>query len=312
MDGFDGSKGVIILAATNRPESLDKALLRLGRFDRRIPVELPDLAGCEAILRVHAKKIMLEENVNLTAIARATSGTSGAELANIMNESALRAVKCNRHIVNQTDLEEAVEVIVAGYQRKGKVINPKEKRIIAYHEIGHALVAAKQNHSDPVTKISIIPRTSGALGYTMQTPEKDTNLLSKEEMLDKISTYTGGRAAEELVFGTFTSGASNDIEQATRLARSMVTRFGMSQEFDIMALETLSNRYLSGDSSLICSPQTAAHIDKEVLSIIQSCYKKASDILLQNQEVLHRLATFLLEKETIGGEEFRNLLNSPA
>lgn len=312
MDGFDGSKGVIILAATNRPDSLDKALLRPGRFDRRIPVELPDLAGREAILKVHAKKIMLEENVNLTAIARSTSGTSGAELANIINEAALRAVKYNRSIVNQTDLEEAVEVIVAGYQRKGKVISPKEKRIIAYHEIGHALVAAKQSHSDPVTKISIIPRTSGALGYTIQTPEKDSKLLSKEEILDKISISTGGRAAEELVFGTFTSGASNDIEQATRLARSMVTRLGMSKEFDMMALETLSNQYLGRDSTLICSPETAAQIDQEVLSIIQSCHQKALNILLKNQDTMHRLAAFLLEKETITSEEFKNLLNSPA
>lgn len=311
MDGFDGSKGVIILAATNRPDSLDKALLRPGRFDRRIPVELPDLAGREAILKVHCKKIMLEENVNLTAIARATSGTSGAELANIVNEAALRAVKCNRRIVNQSDLEEAVEVVVAGYQRKGKVISPKEKRIVAYHEIGHALVAAKQTNSAPVTKITIIPRTSGALGYTMQVPEEDTNLLSKEEAFNKIATYTGGRAAEELIFGTFTSGASNDIEQATRLARSMVTRLGMSSEFDMMALETVSNQYLSGDASLSCSADTAARIDAEVLSIIKSAHQKATQILTENQDALHRLAAFLLERETITGQEFMELLEQP-
>ncbi len=309
MDGFDGSKGVIILAATNRPDTLDKALLRPGRFDRRIPVELPDLAGREAILKVHAKKIMLDENVDLTAIARATSGTSGAELANIINEGALRAVKCNRRIVNQTDLQEAVEVIIAGYQRKGKVISPKEKRIVAYHEIGHALVAAKQTDSAPVTKITIVPRTSGALGYTMQVPEEDTNLLSKEEALNKIATYTGGRAAEELIFGSFTSGASNDIEQATRLARSMVTRLGMSSEFDMMALETVSNQYLGGDASLTCSAETAARIDAEVLSIIKTAHQKALDILTENQDKLHRLAAFLLERETITGEEFMEILN---
>ena len=309
MDGFDGSKGVIILAATNRPDTLDKALLRPGRFDRRIPVELPDLAGREAILKVHAKKIMLDENVDLTAIARATSGTSGAELANIINEAALRAVKYNRRIVNQTDLQEAVEVIIAGYQRKGKVISPKEKRIVAYHEIGHALVAAKQTNSAPVTKITIVPRTSGALGYTMQVPEEDTNLLSKEEALNKIATYTGGRAAEELIFGTFTSGASNDIEQATRLARSMVTRLGMSSEFDMMALETVSNQYLGGDASLTCSADTAARIDAEVLSIIKEAHKKALTILTENQDKLHRLAAFLLERETITGEEFMQILN---
>lgn len=309
MDGFDGSKGVIILAATNRPETLDKALLRPGRFDRRIPVELPDLQGREAILKVHSKKIMLDENVDLTAIARATSGTSGAELANIVNEAALRAVKCNRRIVNQTDLEEAVEVIIAGYQRKGKVISPKEKRIVAYHEIGHALVAAMQTDSAPVTKITIIPRTSGALGYTMQVPETDTNLLSKEEALNKIATYTGGRAAEELVFGTFTSGASNDIEQATRLARSMVTRLGMSSEFDMMALETVTNQYLGGDASLTCSADTAARIDAEVLSIIKQAHEKAYNILKENEDKLHILATFLLERETITGEEFMQLLH---
>ena len=312
MDGFDGSKGVIILAATNRPDTLDKALLRPGRFDRRIPVELPDLAGREAILKVHAKKIMLDEKVDLMAIARATSGTSGAELANIVNEAALRAVKCNRRIVCQSDLEEAVEVVIAGYQRKGKVISPKEKKIVAYHEIGHALVAARQSHSAPVTKITIVPRTSGALGYTMQVPEGDTNLLSKEEAFNKIATYTGGRAAEELIFGTFTSGASNDIEQATRLARAMVTRLGMSKEFDMMALETVSNQYLGGDAALACSADTAARIDSEVLAIIKEAHAKATEILKKDEDKLHRLAAFLLERETITGEEFMQLLEEDA
>ena len=312
MDGFDGSKGVIILAATNRPDTLDKALLRPGRFDRRIPVELPDLAGREAILKVHAKKIMLDEKVDLMAIARATSGTSGAELANIVNEAALRAVKCNRRIVCQSDLEEAVEVVIAGYQRKGKVISPKEKKIVAYHEIGHALVAARQSHSAPVTKITIVPRTSGALGYTMQVEEEDTNLLSKEEAFNKIATYTGGRAAEELIFGTFTSGASNDIEQATRLARAMVTRLGMSKEFDMMALETVSNQYLGGDAALACSADTAARIDSEVLAIIKEAHAKATEILKKDEDKLHRLAAFLLERETITGEEFMQLLEEDA
>ena len=312
MDGFDTTKGVIILAATNRPESLDPALLRPGRFDRRIPVELPDLAGREAILKVHAKKIMLDEKVDLMAIARATSGTSGAELANIVNEAALRAVKCNRRIVCQSDLEEAVEVVIAGYQRKGKVISPKEKKIVAYHEIGHALVAARQSHSAPVTKITIVPRTSGALGYTMQVPEEDTNLLSKEEAFNKIATYTGGRAAEELIFGTFTSGASNDIEQATRLARAMVTRLGMSKEFDMMALETVSNQYLGGDAALACSADTAARIDSEVLAIIKEAHAKATEILKKDEDKLHRLAAFLLERETITGEEFMQLLEEDA
>ncbi len=312
MDGFDGSKGVIILAATNRPDTLDKALLRPGRFDRRIPVELPDLAGREAILKVHSKKIMLDEKVDLKAIARATSGTSGAELANIVNEAALRAVKCNRRIVCQSDLEEAVEVVIAGYQRKGKVISPKEKKIVAYHEIGHALVAARQSHSAPVTKITIVPRTSGALGYTMQVPEEDTNLLSKEEAFNKIATYTGGRAAEELIFGTFTSGASNDIEQATRLARAMVTRLGMSKEFDMMALETVSNQYLGGDAALACSADTAARIDAEVLTIIKEAPAKATELLKKDEDKLHRLAAFLLERETITGEEFMQLLEEDA
>ena len=308
MDGFDGSRGVIILAATNRPETLDKALLRPGRFDRRIPVELPDLEGREAILKVHARKIMLDEKVDLLAIARATSGTSGAELANIINEAALRADKCIRRIVNQSDLEEAVEVIIAGYQRKGKVISPKEKQIVAYHEIGHALVAARQSHSAPVAKITIVPRTSGALGYTMQVPEEETNLLTREEAFNKIVTYTGGRAAEELIFGTFTSGASNDIEQATRLARGMVTRLGMSEEFDMMALETMTNQYLGGDASLTCSADTAARIDAEVLSLIKKAHQKASDILQKDQDLLHRLAAFLLERETITGGEFMEIV----
>ncbi|HKM00468.1 MAG TPA: ATP-dependent zinc metalloprotease FtsH, partial [Sedimentibacter sp.] len=279
MDGFDGRKGVVILAATNRPESLDKALLRPGRFDRRIPVELPDLAGREAILNVHAKNVKLEENIDFNAIARATAGASGAELANIINEGALRAVKNGRDKAIQEDLEEAVEVVIAGYQRKNAVISPKEKKIVAYHEIGHALVAAKQTESAPVHKITIIPRTSGALGYTMQVAEEETFLLSKEEAFNKIATFTGGRAAEEVVFNTFTTGASNDIEQATKLARAMVTRYGMSEEFGMMALESIGNPYLGGDSSLTCSSVTSSKIDNEVLKIIKSAHQKATDIL---------------------------------
>ena len=309
MDGFDGKKGVMILAATNRPEVLDKALLRPGRFDRRIPVELPDLAGREAILKVHAKKVKLESNVDFNAIARATSGASGAELSNIVNEAALRAVRCNREFVVQSDLEESVEVVIAGYQRKNAVISPKEKEIVAYHEIGHALVAAKQTDSAPVHKITIIPRTSGALGYTMQVEEGEKSLLSKEEAFNKIATFTGGRAAEELIFGTFTSGASNDIEQATKLARAMVTRFGMSKDFDMMALETVNNQYLGGDTSLTCSPEMAGKVDEEVLDIIKSAHEKAINILKENIDKLHELAHFLLEKETITGEEFMNILN---
>ena len=309
MDGFDGKKGVMILAATNRPEVLDKALLRPGRFDRRIPVELPDLAGREAILKVHAKKVKLESNVDFNAIARATSGASGAELANIVNEAALRAVRCNREFVVQSDLEESVEVVIAGYQRKNAVISPKEKEIVAYHEIGHALVAAKQTDSAPVHKITIIPRTSGALGYTMQVEEGEKSLLSKEEAFNKIATFTGGRAAEELIFGTFTSGASNDIEQATKLARAMVTRFGMSKDFDMMALETVNNQYLGGDTSLTCSPEMAGKVDEEVLDIIKSAHEKAINILKENIDKLHELAHFLLEKETITGEEFMDILN---
>ena len=309
MDGFDGSKGVIILAATNRPETLDKALLRPGRFDRRIPVELPDLEGRAAILKVHAKKVMVDENVDFMAIARATSGASGAELANMVNEAALRAVKQNRRIVNQSDLMEAVETVIAGYQRKNKVLNPREKRIVAYHEIGHALVAAKQTNSAPVAKITIVPRTSGALGYTLQVPEEETNLLSREEAFNKIATFTGGRAAEELFFGSYTSGAANDIEQATRLARNMVTRLGMSKEFDMMALATVNSQYLGGDASLVCSEGTAEKIDQEVLELIKSAHAKAMEILKDNVDKLHELAAFLMERETITGEEFMEILN---
>lgn len=309
MDGFDGKKGVVILAATNRPESLDKALLRPGRFDRRIPVELPDLAGREAILKVHAHKVKMENNIDFNAIARATSGASGADLANIINEGALRAVKDGRMRVSQNDLEESVEVVIAGYQRKGAVISQKEKEIIAYHEIGHALVAAKQTDSAPVHKITIIPRTSGALGYTMQVDEGERVLMSKEEAFNKIATFTGGRAAEELIFNTFTSGASNDIEQATKIARSMVTRLGMSKNFDMMALETLNNPYLGADTSLTCSADTAAKIDEEVLAIIKRAHEKAINILKENTEKLHELARYLLEKETITGEEFMAVLS---
>lgn len=309
MDGFDGKKGVVILAATNRPETLDKALLRPGRFDRRIPVELPDLAGREAILKVHAKSVKTDDHIDYTAIARATSGASGAELANIVNEAALRAVKCGRDRVIQEDLEESVEVVIAGYQRKSAVISPKEKQIVAYHEIGHALVAAKQTNSAPVHKITIVPRTSGALGYTMQVAQEDSVLMSREEAYNKIATLTGGRAAEELIFSSCTSGASNDIEQATKLARAMVTRLGMSKEFDMMALETVNNQYLGGDASLACSEQTAAKIDAEVLSIIKQAHEKAAGILKEHVEKLHELAAYLLEKETITGEEFMEILN---
>ncbi len=309
MDGFDGKKGVVILAATNRPESLDKALLRPGRFDRRIPVELPDLAGREAILKVHAKKVRLEDNVDFNAIARATAGASGAELANIINEGALRAVKNGRNKTSHEDLEEAVEVVIAGYQRKNAVISPKEKKIVAYHEIGHALVAAKQTESAPVHKITIIPRTSGALGYTMQVAEEEQFLLSKEETFNKIVTFTGGRAAEEVVFNTFTTGASNDIEQSTKLARAMVTRYGMSEEFDMMALESVSNPYLGGEASLACSSVTSSKIDDEVLRIIKSAHEKAINILKENANKLHELANYLLEKETITGDEFMEILN---
>lgn len=309
MDGFDGKKGVVILAATNRPESLDKALLRPGRFDRRIPVELPDLAGREAILKVHAKNVKMDDNIDYNAIARATAGASGAELANIINEGALRAVKSGRNFTTQEDLEEAVEVVIAGYQRKNAVISPKEKKIVAYHEIGHALVAAKQTESAPVHKITIIPRTSGALGYTMQVAEEEQFLLSKEEAFNKIVTFTGGRAAEEVVFNTFTTGASNDIEQATKLARAMVTRYGMSEEFDMMALESVANPYLGGESSLACSSVTSSKIDDEVLKLIKKAHEKAKNILKKNEDKLHELASYLLEKETITGDEFMEILN---
>jgi len=310
MDGFDGKKGVVILAATNRPESLDPALLRPGRFDRRIPVELPDLGGREAVLKVHACKIKTDKNIDFKSIARATAGASGAELANIINESALRAVRNGRKEVSQNDLEESVEVVIAGYQRKNAVISHKEKEIIAYHEIGHALVAAKQKNSSPVHKITIIPRTSGALGYTMQVDENEHVLLSREEALARISVLTGGRSAEELIFSTCTSGASNDIEQATKLAKAMVTRYGMSSSFDMIALETVNNQYLGGDSSLACAPETAAKIDDEVNRIVKSQHEKAIGILSENIDKLHELARFLLEKETITGEEFMSILNN--
>ena len=310
MDGFDGGLGVVILAATNRPESLDKALLRPGRFDRRIPVEMPDLAGRESILKVHASNVKTENNIDYNVIARATSGASGAELANIVNESAIAAVKDKRDLVSQRDLEEAVEVVIAGYQRKGAVISDKEKKIIAYHEIGHALVAAIQTNSDPVHKITIIPRTSGALGYTMQVSESESVLMSKEDAFNKITTYTGGRAAEEIIFNIVTSGASNDIEQATKIARAMVTRFGMSDKFGMVALETVNNPYLGGDASLTCSSETASKVDEEVLSIIKEAHLKASTILKENIDKLHELSHYLLEKETITGEEFMKILNN--
>ena len=309
MDGFDGKKGVVILAATNRPEMLDPALLRPGRFDRRVPVELPDLAGREAILKVHAQKVKLQDSIDLNAIARATSGASGAELANIINEAALRAVRMGRVAVSQNDLEESVEVVIAGYQRKNAVISPKEKRIVAYHEIGHALVAAKQTESAPVHKITIVPRTSGALGYTMQVDEGEKNLMTKEEVFNRIATLTGGRAAEELIFGTFTTGASNDIEQATKLARAMITRYGMSRDFDMVALETVTGKYLGGDTSLACADTTAAKIDEEVVEMVKKAHEKAISILKENAAKLNELAQYLYEKETITGEEFMEILN---
>lgn len=308
MDGFDGKKGVVILAATNRPESLDPALLRPGRFDRRIPAELPDMTGREAILKVHAKKIKADSNIDFKTIARATAGASGAELANIINEAALRAVRNGRKTVIQSDLEESVEVVIAGYQRKNAVISPKEKEIIAYHEIGHALVAAVQKDAAPVHKITIIPRTSGALGYTMQIDEGEKFLMTKEEALARITVLTGGRSAEELIFGTCTSGASNDIEKATQLARAMVTRFGMSESFDMIALETENDRYLGGNTSLICSTETAAGIDDEVNRLVKKCHEKAAEILTEKIDKLRELAGFLLEKETVSGEEFMNIL----
>ncbi|MEY8323741.1 ATP-dependent zinc metalloprotease FtsH [Lachnospiraceae bacterium 54-11] len=310
MDGFDGSKGVVILAATNRPESLDPALLRPGRFDRRVPVELPDLAGREAILKVHARKIKLGDNVDFNAIARAASGASGAELANMVNEAALRAVREGRQYVTQADLEESIEVVIAGYQKKNKVLSDKERLIVSYHEIGHALVAALQNNSAPVTKITIIPRTSGALGYTMQVDEGEHNLMSKEELENKIATFTGGRVAEELIFHSITTGASNDIEQATRLARAMITRYGMSEEFGMVALETISNQYLGGDASLACSENTAREIDRKVIESVKNQYEKAKKLLSDNLDKLHELAKYLYEKETITGDEFMEILNA--
>lgn len=308
MDGFDGSKGVVILAATNRPESLDKALLRPGRFDRRIPVELPDLKGREAILKVHARNVRMADNIDYGTLARATAGASGAELANIINEGALRAVKMHRNVVEQEDLEESIETVIAGYQRKGAVISLAEKKVIAYHEIGHALVAAMQKHSAPVHKITIIPRTNGALGYTMQISENDSVLMTKEELFNKIVTMTGGRSAEEVVFGSITGGASNDIEQATKLARSMVTRLGMTEEFDMMATEVVANRYLGGDAALQCSETTAGKIDAKVLALIKEAHAKARTILQDNRNKLDVLAQYLLEKETITGEQFMALL----
>lgn len=309
MDGFDGRKGVVILAATNRPETLDKALLRPGRFDRRIPVELPDLKGREAILKVHAENVKMEGGIDFGTIARATSGASGAELANIINEAALRAVRMGHNRVKQEDLMESVEVILAGYQRKGAVISPEEKKIIAYHEVGHALVAAKQKNSAPVQKITIIPRTSGALGYTLQVDEGEKSLMSKEELFNKIATFTGGRVAEELKFGSITTGASNDIEQATRLARGMITRFGMSEEFGMVALETINNQYLGGDTSLACSNETATKIDAAVVAVVKQAHEKAVGIIRENMNKLDEIAQFLLEKETITGEEFMEILN---
>ena len=311
MDGFEGNNGVIILAATNRPESLDPALTRPGRFDRRVPVELPDLKGREAILRVHAKKVKLEPDVDFTAIARMASGASGAELANIVNEAALHAIRSGRKLVSQSDLEESIEVVIAGYQRKNSILTDKEKWVVAYHEIGHALVAAKQTNSAPVQKITIIPRTSGALGYTMQVDEGDHYLMTKEELENKIATLTSGRAAEEVVFGSITTGASNDIEKATKIARAMLTQFGMSDEFDMVALETVTNQYLGGDSSLACSAKTQDEIDGLVVKLIKEQHKKARDILSENRKKLDELAKFLYGRETITGEEFMEILNKP-
>ena len=309
MDGFEGNNGVIILAATNRPESLDPALTRPGRFDRRVPVELPDLKGREEILKVHARKIKVAEDVDFGKIARMASGASGAELANIVNEAALRAVRDGRRFANQSDLEESIEVVIAGYQKKNAIMTDHEKHIVAYHEIGHALVAAKQTHSAPVQKITIVPRTSGALGYTMQVEEGNHYLMSKEEMENKIATFTGGRAAEEVVFGSVTTGASNDIEQATKLARAMITRYGMSEDFDMVAMETVTNQYLGGDTSLACSAETQAQIDRQVIALVKKQHDKAVKILTENREKLDELARFLYEKETITGEEFMGILD---
>ena len=309
MDGFDGKKGVVILAATNRPDSLDPALLRPGRFDRRVPVELPDLKGREEILKVHAKNISVGDNVDYNAIARMASGASGAELANMINEAALRAVRDGRKFVTQADLEESVEVVIAGYQKKNKIMTDKEKLIVSYHEVGHALVAALQSHSAPVTKITIIPRTSGALGYTMQVDEDEHNLMSREELENKIATLTGGRVAEDLVFHSITTGASNDIEQATKVARAMITRFGMNEEFGMVAFETVTNQYLGGDTSLACSESTAAQIDEKVVAAVRKQYDKAEQLLKDNMPKLHELAKYLYEKETITGDEFMEILN---
>ena len=309
MDGFEASKGVVILAATNRPETLDPALLRPGRFDRRVPVELPDLRGREDILKVHAKKVKLGDDVDLNAIARAASGASGAELANMINEAALRAVRQGRQYVNQSDLQESIEVVIAGYQKKNKILSDQERKIVSYHEIGHALVTALQSHSAPVAKITIIPRTSGALGYTMQVEQEERNLMSKEEILDQIATLTGGRAAEEIIFHSITTGASNDIEKATKLARAMITRYGMSDEFDMVALETVTNQYMGGDTSLVCAADTAAKIDDMVVQIVRQQHEKALQLLRDNEAKLHELAQYLCEKETITGEEFMEILN---
>ena len=311
MDGFEGNNGVIILAATNRPESLDPALTRPGRFDRRVPVELPDLAGREAILKVHAKKIKTADDVNYHTIARMAAGASGAELANIINEAALRAVRDNRSVVTEADLEESIEVVIAGYQKKNTVLSDHEKQVVAYHEIGHALVAAMQTHSAPVQKITIIPRTSGALGYTMQVEQNDKYLMSKEEIENKIATFTGGRAAEEVVFHEITTGASNDIEQATKLARAMITRYGMSDSFGMVAMETVNNQYLGGDTSLACSADTQNEIDRKVIELIRTQHEKARKILSENRQKLDELSRFLYEKETITGEEFMEILNRP-
>ncbi|MDY3729848.1 MAG: ATP-dependent zinc metalloprotease FtsH [Candidatus Choladocola sp.] len=310
MDGFEGNNGVIILAATNRPDSLDPALTRPGRFDRRVPVELPDLKGREEILKVHAKRIKVGDNVDFNKIARMASGASGAELANIVNEAALRAVRDGRKYATQADLEESIEVVIAGYQKKNAILTNREKMIVSYHEIGHALVAAKQTNSAPVQKITIIPRTSGALGYTMQVEEGNHYLMTKEEIENKIATYTGGRAAEEVIFGTITTGAANDIEQATKLARAMITRYGMSEKFDMVALETVTNQYLGGDASLACSAETQTDIDKKVVELVKQQHQKATQILLENRSKLDELAQFLYERETITGEEFMNILNS--
>ncbi len=309
MDGFEGNTGVIILAATNRPESLDPALTRPGRFDRRVPVELPDLQGREDILKVHAKKIKVAEDVDWGKVARMASGASGAELANIVNEAALRAVRDGRRFAAQADLEESIEVVIAGYQKKNAILTDQEKKVVAYHEIGHALVAAKQTNSAPVQKITIVPRTSGALGYTMQVEEGNHYLLTKEEIENKIATYTGGRAAEEVVFGTVSTGASNDIEQATKLARAMITRYGMSRDFDMVAMEIVTNQYLGGDSSLVCSMETQTEIDRQVVEVVKCQHEKAASILLENREKLDELAKYLYEKETITGEEFMDILN---